>query len=121
MYKPEPDTKPDRYAVIYVGHADDLSRGAVPVPAPARRVLGPAGRVQVEGLHLHATRCRAATAAHREQIARELTAVYRPGCNAQQYDQAWKDEWIRGITSAAPTSQPRPPAVVPESNGPPAS
>ena len=31
---------------------------------------------------------------HREQITRELVAVYRPGCNAQQYDQAWKDEWI---------------------------
>jgi hypothetical protein len=32
--------------------------------------------------------------AHREQIARELTAVYKPGCNDQQYDHAWKDEWI---------------------------
>ena len=29
-----------------------------------------------------------------EQIARELIAVYRPGCNPDQYDQSWKDEWI---------------------------
>ena len=34
------------------------------------------------------------TRAHRERIARELTAVYRPGCNEQQYDQTWKDEWL---------------------------
>ena len=40
--------------------------------------------------------------AHREQIVRELVAVYRPGCNSQQYDQAWKDEWIGDYT--APTT-----------------
>ena len=31
---------------------------------------------------------------HREQIVRELVAVYRPGCNPEQYDQAWEDHWI---------------------------
>ena len=41
--------------------------------------------------------------AHREQIARELTAIYRPGCNDQQYDLAWKDEWI-GDYNAPTTS-----------------
>ena len=45
------------------------------------------------------------TRAHREQIARELIAVYRPSCNEQQYDHAWKDEWI-GEYSAAPTTAP---------------
>src|SRR6202020_2986704 len=45
------------------------------------------------------------TAAHREQIARELIAVYRPSCNEQQYDHACKDEWI-GEYSAAPTTAP---------------
>jgi hypothetical protein len=40
--------------------------------------------------------------AHREQIARELIAVYHPRCNSQQYDQAWKDEWIGDYT--APTT-----------------
>lgn len=41
---------------------------------------------------------------HREQIARELTAVYRPRCNAEQFDHACKDEWIGGYS--APTTGP---------------
>ena len=42
--------------------------------------------------------------AHREQIARELTAIYQPSCNDQQYDQAWEDEWIGEYS--APTTGP---------------
>jgi len=42
--------------------------------------------------------------AHREQIARELIAIYRPRCNIQQYDQAWKDHWIGEYS--APTTGP---------------
>ncbi len=38
------------------------------------------------------------------QIARELTAVYQPGCNTERYDPAWKDEWIGDYT--APTAGP---------------
>ena len=38
-YKPDPDANPDKYAIIYVGHSDDLTRRAVPVPAPARALL----------------------------------------------------------------------------------
>lgn len=34
------------------------------------------------------------TSSHREQIARELIAIYQPGCNEQRYDRAWKAEWI---------------------------
>jgi hypothetical protein len=30
--------------------------------------------------------------------------VYRPGCNVDQFDQAWKDEWIG--TYSAPTTGP---------------
>jgi hypothetical protein len=41
---------------------------------------------------------------HREQITRELTAIYRPSCNAQQYDPSWKDEWIGEYS--APTTGP---------------
>jgi hypothetical protein len=33
-YKPEPDTKPDRYAVIYVGHSGDLSAERFPFQHP---------------------------------------------------------------------------------------
>ena len=41
---------------------------------------------------------------HREQITRELIAVYKPGCNPEQYNQAWKDEWIGSYI--APTTGP---------------
>ena len=41
---------------------------------------------------------------HREQITRELIAVYKPGCNPKQYNQAWKDEWIGSYI--APTTGP---------------
>ena len=34
LYKPEPDAKPERYAVIYVGHADDLSAERFPFQHP---------------------------------------------------------------------------------------
>ena len=30
MYRPEPDVKPQDFAVIYVGHSDDLSRDSFP-------------------------------------------------------------------------------------------
>ena len=33
-YKPAPDTKPEQYAVIYVGHADDLSASRFPFQHP---------------------------------------------------------------------------------------
>ena len=32
--KPEPETRPDRYAVIYVGHSDDLSAERFPFQHP---------------------------------------------------------------------------------------
>ena len=68
------------------------------------------------------------TRAHREQISRELIAVYHPGCNTQQYDQAWRDEWIGDYTAPAtgsatgptaapgtsPAGQPAPGDPVPE-------
>jgi hypothetical protein len=41
---------------------------------------------------------------HREQIARELIAIYRPSCNKQQYDHSWRDEWIGEYD--APTTGP---------------
>ena len=34
LYKPEPDTKPERYAVIYVGHSEDLSAERFPFQHP---------------------------------------------------------------------------------------
>ena len=43
------------------------------------------------------------TPSHRERIAQELCAVYHPSCNAQQYDTAWKDEWIGEYNAPATT------------------
>ena len=104
MYKPEPDTKPENYAVVYVGHADDLSAERFPFRHPRAacwiKRAGSKWKVYVCTYEVPG-----GTSAHREQIARELIAVYRPSCNEQQYDHAWKDEWI-GEYSAAPTTAP---------------
>ena len=82
-------------------------RRALPVPAPARGVLGAPRRAR-SGRSTSATyEVPGGSRAHREQIARELTAIYRPSCNTQQYDPSWKDEWIGEYT--APTHRPRSP------------
>ena len=101
-YKPEPDTKPDKYAVIYVGHSDDLSAERFPFQHPRAHCwikrAGSKWKVYICTFEVPG-----GGRAHREQIARELTAIYQPRCNDQQYDQAWKDEWIGGTTSSSPS------------------
>jgi hypothetical protein len=103
LCKPDPDGKPERYAVIYVGHSADLSAERFPFRHPAApcwvRRAGSRWKVYIATFEVPG-----GTEAHREQISRELTAVYQPGCNAQQYDQAWKDEWIGEYS--APTTAP---------------
>ena len=91
LYRPEPDSRPERYAVVYIGHSDDLSREGFPWRHPrahcwAQRA-GSKWKVYVAVLEL-------ASCSHREAIVRELTAVYRPRCNRQQYDHEWKAAWI---------------------------
>jgi hypothetical protein len=109
LCKPEPEAKPEHYAVIYVGHAADLSAERFPFRHPRApcwvRRAGSRWKVYICTYQVPG-----GGPAHREQISRELTAIYHPGCNEQQYDQAWKDEWIGGYT--APTTAPvarRPP------------
>ena len=106
LCKPEPEAKPDRYAVIYVGHADDLSAEHFPFSHPRAhcwvRRAGSKWKV-----HIATYEVPGGTRRHREHIARELTAIYRPGCNTQHYDNAWKDEWI-GEYSAPATTSPLP-------------
>jgi len=101
LYKPEPDARPERYAVSYVDHSDDLSAERFPFQHPRAacwiRRAGSKYKVYVCTYEVPG-----GGAAHREQIARELTAIYRPRCNDQQYDQAWKDEWIGSSTSSSP-------------------
>ncbi len=95
LCKPDPDTRPERYAVIYVGHSDDLSAERFPFRHPSSpcwvRRAGSRWKVYIAMYEVPG-----GTRAHREQIGRELIAVYHPGCNTQQYDQAWRNEWIGG-------------------------
>ena len=103
-YKPEPDARPDRYAVIYVGHSDDLSAERFPFQHPRAHcwIKRAGSRWKV---YICTYEVPGGGRPHREQIARELTAIYQPRCNDQQFDQAWKDEWIGG--------PPRPPPAWP--------
>ncbi len=101
LCKPDPRARPGRYAVIYVGHSEDLSAERFPFRHPAApcwiRRAGDRWKV-----HIAFYEVPGGGPGHREQIARELIATYRPGCNARQYDRAWRDEWIGDYT--APTT-----------------
>ena len=101
VFKPEPDA--DRYAVIYVGQADDLSTERLPFNHPrASCWIRRAGSRWK--LYICTYEVPGGLPSHREQIARELMAIYRPGCNEERYDPSWKDEWIGEYT--APTTGP---------------
>ena len=78
-------------------------------PSPGRLLAATSGRsVQARDLHVRGA---GRTALHREQIVRELTAIYRPSCNTEQYDAEWKDQWIGDYQAptAGPLSTPRDP------------
>ena len=102
-YKPDSETRPERYAVIYIGHSDDLTAERFPFkhPRSACWVQRAGSRWKV---YICTYQVPGGGRAHREQIARELTAIYHPRCNSQQYDQAWKDHWIGEYS--APTTGP---------------
>src|SRR5262249_9039181 len=102
-YKPEPDTKPDQYAVIYVGHSSDLSAERFPFQHPRAhcwvRRAGSKWKVYICTYEVPG-----GGPGHREQITRELAAIYQPRCNTERYGQSWKDEWIGEYS--APTTGP---------------
>lgn len=92
LAKTDPD-KPQQFAVIFVGHADDLSAEGFPfkhnrAPAWIKRAGGKFA------LHVCWFEVPGGTRAHREQISRELIAIYDPSCNLEKFDKAWKAEWI---------------------------
>lgn len=103
LYKPEPEKHSERYAVIFVGHSDDLSREGFPFrhPRAACWTKRAGDRFKVYIATLSAP---GATAAHREQITQEMIAGYRPQCNQQQYELGWEPEWIGSYR--APTADP---------------
>ena len=94
MYKPEPSRKPEEYGVLYVGHSDDLSTERFPFNHPrAACWLARVGGKKFE-LYIGTYEAPGANSRHREQIVRELVSIYKPGCNPDQYDQAWEEHWI---------------------------
>lgn len=101
LYKPDPDR--ERFAVIYVGHSDDLATERFPFnhPRAACWIKRAGDRWKV---YICIYEVPGGLRSHREQIARELSAIYRPSCNEQHYDPSWKDEWIGEYN--APTTGP---------------
>jgi hypothetical protein len=99
----KPDAHKETYAVIYVGHADDLSAERFPFNHPRAKCW-----IERAGSQWKVYICSyvvpGGLRSHREQIAQELAAIYHPNCNEQQYDRAWKDEWIGEYR--APTTGP---------------
>lgn len=93
LLRPDHDARSQQYAVIYVGHSDDLSLEGFPfkhrqAPCWVKRAS------DRWDLHICTYEVPGGLPSHREQITHELIAVYQPGCNPEQYDQAWKQEWI---------------------------
>ena len=98
-----PDPESQRFEVIYLGHADDLSEIGLPFDHPdADRWVERAGGKW--SLWIAAYSIPGGLPSHRERITHELIAIYHPSCNPEQYDRAWKDEWIGSYD--APTTKP---------------
>lgn len=86
-------SKPQEFTVIYVGHSDDLAAEGFPF----RHSRSPAWIKRAGNkfnLHICWYEVPGGTRAHREQISRELIAIYDPSCNLEKFDKAWKAEWI---------------------------
>ncbi len=94
MYKPDGGAKPEEYAVLFVGDSDDLSAERLPFDHPAASCWLSRVANKRFDLYIAVYEVPGGTRGHREQITRELVAIYHPGCNGDQYDQAWEDHWI---------------------------
>lgn len=92
LYRQDPKSTPDRYAVIFVGHSGNLAKERFPFRHPrAACWISRAGskfRLYIATLEV------AGGPAHRETIATELITTYEPPCNRQRFDSTWKPEWI---------------------------
>lgn len=93
LYKQDPEGKPDTYAVIYVGHSDNLAEEGFPWKHPHAHCwaehAGSKWKVYVCTFNPPG-----GTRAQRESIAQELIAIYDPACNPQRYDRSWRREWV---------------------------
>lgn len=98
-----PDEGTQRYEVIYLGHADDLSTAGLPFQHPhAQRWIERAGGKW--NLSIATYEIPGGQRSHRERITEELAAIYHPSCNPEQFERTWKDEWIGSYR--APTTNP---------------
>jgi hypothetical protein len=81
LYKPDPAGKPERYAVTYVDHTEDLTAEGFPFRHPrAHAWIARAGsRWKV---YIATFEVPGGTRLHREMITDELIRVYHPTCNA---------------------------------------
>lgn len=108
-----PNVDQQRFEVIYVGHADDLSDEGLPFDHEyANRWIERSGGKWSLSIATYAIP--GGLRSHRERISEELIAIYHPSCNPNQFDRSWRDEWIGSYT--APTTNPlttdrKPPAV----------
>lgn len=99
--KSTPETQ--RFEVIYLGHADDLSSVGLPFDhVDAARWIERAGSKW--NLWVATYVIPGGSPSHRERITEELLATYHPSCNVELFDRAWKDEWIGSYR--APTTKP---------------
>lgn len=97
-----PNADRQRFEVIYVGHADDLSQEGFPFDnAHADRWVERAGGKW--NLWIATYVIPGGLRSHRERITEELVAIYHPSCNPAQFDRTWKDEWIGSYE--APTTR----------------
>ena len=97
------DPESQRFEVIYLGHADDLSAMGFPFghPDSSRWIERAGGKWN---LWISSYAIPGGSPSHRERITEELMAIYHPTCNAEQFDREWKDEWIGSYR--APTTKP---------------
>lgn len=101
LAKSQPDSQ--QFEVIYLGHADDLSLAGLPFDHPdADRWIARAGGKWE--LWIATYTVPGGLPSHRERITHELMATYHPSCNTEQFDRAWRDEWIGSYE--APTTKP---------------
>jgi len=105
LYRPDPDAQ--RYAVAYVGHADDLA--AEGFPFRHRRAACWTARAGSKWkVHVAFLEVPGGTRAHRQAIAAELVSQYRPSCNAERFDPAVRAEWVGRGSGTGSISTPSP-------------
>lgn len=89
----DPLNKPQEFSTIYVGHCEDMTKVGFPFKHPSS-ALWISRASNKFNLHICWYEIPGGSKKHREQVARELMAIYQPSCNEEKYDQSWKDEWI---------------------------